>query len=147
MEAKTEEEIFDVLRKGEIISKLKKWPTELLGKPLNIQNETIKLITLFNDIRGDLTHPKTHGHDIYAKLTTVDPMSVILSVAEYIVRFHETEGTRFPYWLFGWNYLNPRPNSYEIFIINDQQFCFSLQALGFQVVAASPATMEPNIDM
>ena len=146
MEAKTEEEIVDVLRKGEIISTLKKWPTELLGKPLNIQSETIKLITLFNDIRGDLTHPKTHGHDIYAKLTTVDPMSVILSVAEYIVRFHETEGTRFPYWLFGWNYLNPRPNSYEIFIINDQQFCFSLQALGFQVVAASPAKADKWLD-
>jgi hypothetical protein len=73
-------------------------------------------------------------------------MSVILSVAEYIVRFHETEGTRFPYWLFGWNYLNPRPNSYEIFIINDQQFCFSLQALGFQVVAASPAKADKWLD-
>jgi hypothetical protein len=146
MEPKSEEEIVDVLRKGEIISKLKKWPTELLGKPLNIQDETIKLITLFNDIRGNLIHPKTHGHDIYAKLETVDPISVISSVAEYIVRFQETESTRYPYWLFGWNYMNPKPNSYEIFIINDQQFCFSLQALGFQVAAASPAKADKWLD-
>jgi hypothetical protein len=132
-ETRSEEEILDVLRKGQIISKLKRWPVELLGKSVNVNDATLDLITLINDIRGDLTHPKTHGHDLYAKLETIDPLSVIESVAEYIVRFHEAEGTRFPYWLFGWNYLNPRPNSYEIFIINDQQFCFSLRALGFQV--------------
>jgi len=142
LNAKSEEEIFDVLRKGQIISKLKKWPAELLRKPLNIKDKTLELITMFNDIRGDLTHPKTHGHDIYARLETVDPKSVISSVAEYIVRFHEAEGTRFPYWLFGWNFLNPRPNSYEIFIINDQQFCLALQALGFQLPGGSVGSAE-----
>jgi len=139
---KSEEEIFDVLRKGQIISKLKKWPAELVGKPLSLKEGTLDLITFFNDVRGDLTHPKTSGHDIYARLETVDPISVVDSVAEYIVRFHEAEGTRFPYWLFGWNYLNPRSDSYEIFLINDQQFCFSLQALGFPVPAAAHAPAE-----
>ena len=139
---KSEEEIFDVLRKGRIISKLRKWPTELLGKQLNLNDGTLDLIAVFNDVRGDLTHPKTHGQDIYARLESIDPRSVIDAVAEYMVRFHEAEGTRFPYWLFGWNYLNPRPDSYEIFIINDQQFCFSLQALGFQVPAAAYAESE-----
>ena len=85
---KSDEEIFDVLRKGQIISKLKKWPGELLGEPLSLKDETIDLITFFNDVRGDLTHPKTHGHDIYARLETVDLISVIDSVAEYIARFH-----------------------------------------------------------
>ena len=132
----SEDEILDVLRKGEIISKLRKWPGALLGKSLNVKDETLDLIIFFNDVRGNLTHPKTHGQDIYADLATVDPISVVDSVAEYIVRFHEAERTTFPYWLFGWNYLNPRPDSYEIFLINDQQFCFSLEALGFQVPAA-----------
>ena len=136
---KSEQEIADALRKGQIISKLKKWPTALLGKPLSLNGGTLDLITFFNDVRGDLTHPKTHGHDIYSRLETVDPLSVIYSIAEYIVRFHEAEGTTFPYWLFGWNYLNPRPNSYQIFIVNDQQFCFSLQALGLEVPAAACA--------
>ena len=140
--ANTEEEIFNVLRKGQIIGKLKKWPEQLLGKPLNLNEGTLDLLTTFNDVRGDLTHPKTLGHDIYGKLETIDPGSVTDAVAEYIVKYHEAEGTRYPYWIFGWNYLNPRPNSYEIFIINDQQFSFSLQAIGFQVPAAAHAEAE-----
>lgn len=135
--SKSEEEIFDVLRKERFMSKLEKWPSELLGKSLALNDGTLDLIRFFNDVRGDLTHPKTQGHDIYQKLEIVEPNSVIDSVAEYIVRFHETEGTTFPYWIFGWNYLNPRPGIHEIFLINDQQFCFSLQALGFQVPAAA----------
>jgi hypothetical protein len=133
---KSEEEIFNFLGKGKIISKLKKWPVELLGKPLKMNDGTLDLISFFNDVRGNLTHPKTHGQDIYDRLETIDPISVIDSVAEYIVRFHEAEGARFPYWLFGWNYLNPKSTSYEIRIFNDQQFCWSLQALGFQVPIA-----------
>lgn len=135
--SKTDQEIFDRLRKGQIIAKLKKWPLELLGKPLGLGDDVMDLLTLFNDIRGDLTHPKTHGRDIYAKLEDIDPTDVVCAVSEYIVRFHEAAGTHYPYWIFGWNYLNPRPNSYEIFMINDQQLSFSLQALGFQVPAAA----------
>ena len=96
---KSEEEICDVLRKGKIISKLKEWPVELLGEALQLNNGTMDLITVFNDVRGDLTHPKTHGHDIYTRLETLDPSSVIDCVAEYIVRFSEAEGTRAPYWV------------------------------------------------
>lgn len=139
---KSEEEIFDYLRKGQIVSKLKKWPVELLGAPLPLAEGTMDLLVAFNDIRGDLTHPKTQGHDIYEKLETIDPSSVVNVVAEYIVRFHELARTRYPYWIFGWNYLNPRSDSYEIFIINDQQFSFSLQALGFQIPAAEHCAAE-----
>jgi len=89
-----------------------------------------------------LTHPKTQGHDIYKKLEEIDPNSVIEAIAEYIVRFHQAQSTKYPYWLFGWNYLNPRPDGYEIFIINDQQFSFSLQALGFKVPAAAASEAE-----
>lgn len=139
---KTEREIFDVLRKGEIVGKLKKWPTEILGNPLSLSDGTLELLTDFNAIRADLTHPKTQGHDIYAKLESIDPGSVVDAVAEYIVKYHEVEGTLYPYWIFGWNYLNPRPDSYEIFIINEQQFSFSLAAIGFQVPASAHAKAE-----
>ncbi|WP_232427904.1 hypothetical protein [Burkholderia ubonensis] len=135
--AHSEEEIFNKLRKGQILAKIKKWPTELLGKPLLLGATTLELITDINDIRGDLTHPKTSGHDIYAKLETIDPDAVVAAVSEYVVKYHEATGTRYPYWIFGWNYLNPRQNFHEIFIINDQQFCFSLQAIGLEVPAAS----------
>ena len=129
--ANSEQEICEVLRKGHFVDKLKKWPTEILGKPLLLTDQTLNLIKLVNEIRGDLTHPKTRGHDVYEKLEGVDPKSVIDSVADCIVRFHDAQGTMYPYWLFGWNYLNPRKDSCEIVIITDQQFCFSLQALGF----------------
>jgi len=135
--SKTDDEIYKILKdERRFMKKLEKWPNELLNKSLTLKQGTLDLILFFNDVRNNLTHPKTHGHDIYQKLETVDPNSVINSVAEYIVRFHEAQGTIFPYWLFGWNYLNPRPNIHEIIIINDQQFSFSLVALGFQIPAA-----------
>ena len=139
---KTEEEIFNVLRKGQIIAKLKKWPKELLGKEVELNDGTLELLIVFNDIRGDLTHPKTHGRDIYERLEAIDSQAVVDAVAEYIVRFHEIAETRYPYWIFGWNYLNPRPDGYEIFLINDQQFSFSLQALGFQLPASDHYSAE-----
>ena len=133
---KTEEEICDVLRRGKFRKKLQGWAIKLLPKPIALNEETLELIRFFNDVRGNLTHPKTHGHDIYQKLETIDPNSVLDSVAEYIAQFHEAQGTIFPYWLFGWNYLNPRSNTDEIILINDQKFSFSLVALGFQIPAA-----------
>jgi hypothetical protein len=136
---KTEEEIFNVLRRGQIIKKIKQWPTEILGKPLSLCDGTLELLTDFNDVRGDLTHPKTQGHDIYARLEAINPISVIDVVAEYIVKYHEAEATCYPYWIFGWNYLNPQPNSYEIIPLNNQQFLHSLQSIGFRVPAAAYA--------
>ena len=139
---KSEREIVDVLRTEKIMSKLRRWPAKLLGATLNLGSNTFDQISLFNDVRGDLTHPKTHGHDIYKKLEEIDANSVISSIAEYIVCYHEAEDTVFPYWVFGWNYLNPRSDSYEIFVINEQQFCFSLQALGFELDAALPSVSD-----
>lgn len=130
----SEIEILNVLRKETIIKHLKQWPVQLLGKELLLSPGTMDLITFFKDVRDDLTHLKTHGHDIYAALEKVDPSSVIDSVAEYIVRYSEAEGVHAPYWVFGWNYLNPRPDEYDILLVNEQQFSSSLQALGLQTV-------------
>jgi hypothetical protein len=126
-----EKEIRKRLRDGKIKDKLKQWPEEILGKPVAIERRAWNLIVFFNRVRGDLTHPKTHGQDIYDELEQrVQPTAIVDSVAEYIVRYHEAEGTRFPYWIFGWNYFNPRPDSYDFLPRNEQQFCYSLQALG-----------------
>jgi hypothetical protein len=138
-----EHEIFSRLRKGRIVDKLKEWPGELLGKSSGLNEDALNLLGLnegtlnllgdFNDIRGNLTHPKTQGRDIYAKLETIKPDSVVDAVAEYIVRYHEAEKTQYPYWIFGWNYLNPRQNSCEILLFNNQQFCWSMRGLGSQL--------------
>jgi hypothetical protein len=130
-----EEQIFKVLREGRIMDKLRKWPKEILSETPAVSAEAMAMLRLFNEIRGDLTHPKKDGHDIYRRLETVDPDSVLIAVAEYIVRFYEVDGEVFPYWLFGWNYLNPRPDTHEIIVINNQQFLHSLLTMGFRVPA------------
>ena len=130
-----EEQIFKVLRKSRIMGKLKQWPKEILSKTPAVSAETMEMLRLFNEIRGDLTHPKKNGHDIYRRLETVDPDSVLNAVAEYIVRFYEMAGEVFPYWLLGWNYLSPRPDTHEIIVINNQQFLHSLLTMGFRVPA------------
>jgi hypothetical protein len=68
--------------------------------------------------------------------------SVVTTIAEYIVRFHEEEGAQFPYWLFGWNYLNPRSDSYEIIPLNNQQFAVSLQTIGFDIPGPNCLNLE-----
>jgi hypothetical protein len=70
---------------------------------------------------------------IYEKLLTVGAADVVDAVAKYIVAFHQAQGTTFPYWVFGWNYLNPRTDAHDIIVINEQQFRFSLAALGYRV--------------
>ncbi|MHB1094506.1 hypothetical protein [Thiobacillus sp.] len=131
--SKNGEEIFQKLRTGRFLKKIKAWPAEIIGRPTSVKPEVLELIEFCNDIRGDLTHPKTIGHDIYERLFAVEPMSVVDAVANYIVCFHEAQGARYPYWVFGWNYLNPRQGTHEIILINDQQFTHSLVALGFDV--------------
>lgn len=133
MTSEPEEAIVNKLRRAVLKDKIKKWPLELLGKSLNINSKTLDLITEFHGARDDLTHPKKHGYDAYSRLNGIDPMTVIDSTAEYFVRFHEEKQTRYPYWLFGWNYLNPRPDSCAIFVVNSDAFCWSLQGLGFRV--------------
>ena len=130
---KRPEEVFTILRKGKFIKKLTEWPGEITGTPLLVNDAVMSLIRLCNDIRGNLTHPKAAGHDIYEELLTLQPPAVVDAVAQYIVCFHQAQGSRYPYWVFGWNYLNPRPDIHEIIIINDQQFCHSLAAIGFNL--------------
>lgn len=130
-----EDAILKKLRHEEIMKKAKKWPTEIIGESAKIDPEIIHFLNIFNNIRGNLTHPKTQGPDIYSPLLEHKPTAIIDATARYIVEFHEAQGTRFPYWIFGWNYLNPRPDSHEIILINDQQFTHSQRALGIDINA------------
>lgn len=130
-----EESIFKKLRHTDFLTKLERWPKEILQVTPSLADTTMDLLRLLYEVRGDLIHPKTRGHDTYRKLETVDPESVLMAVAEFIVRFFEARREVFPYWLFGWNYLNPRPDSHEIVLINNQQFSHSLLNMGFQLPA------------
>jgi hypothetical protein len=131
----TEKRILEKLRGTRFTTKLERWPEEILNSKPSVAAPTLDRIRLFNEIRGDLTHPKTGGHDIYRRLEKVDPDEVLIAVSEYCVCFLETGKEVFPYWFFGWNYLNPRPNTDEIILANNQQFSHSLVSMGFRVPA------------
>jgi hypothetical protein len=130
---RSEEDVFKLLRNSRFLNKLEAWPKEITGNEFPLQKDELDIILLANEVRGDLTHPKTLGHDIYERLFQLEPPKVVDAIAKYIVAFNQARQSRFPYWIFGWNYLNPRPNTYDIILINDQQFCHSLAAIGFNV--------------
>ena len=129
----TEVQILKLIRRTPILTKIRDWPNEILPRPLMLNDGVFKLIELCNSVRGELIHLKTAGSRIYKDLETIDPPTITNSVAEYIVGFSEAQDHLFPYWLFGWNYLSPRNDGYEIVLVNEQQFCCSLHALGFDV--------------
>lgn len=144
----SEQEIVDVLRYGRLrtlkkadglLDKLSAWPEILMGRPMALREGSMDTLDRFNRIRGDLTHIKTTGEDLYRTLVETDPTAVVDVVAEYIAQYHQADGSRFPYWLWGWNYLNPRPGSYEIMLINNQQFVHSMRALGWPVASDQAA--------
>lgn len=139
---KLEEEIFNELRFGKFIDKVKKWPRQVTGQDLTLRSGSIGTISLFNDVRSDLTHPKYDGPKTWRVLDNVEPEAVVDAVAEYIAQFHAAHGRQFDYWLWGWNYLSPSQSTHEIMPVNNQQFVFSMQALGEKVVAWDVAASE-----
>ena len=140
-EAMSETELFDHLRKTRLMDKIKKWPELLTGRKLELRKNTIEFISNFADMRGHLAHPKGPRFDQYDRLDSLDAQNVISVVAEYVAQYHKAAATHFPYWLWGWNYLNPSRSSHDIIQINEQQFILSLLALGITVDGVS------NIDV
>ena len=96
---KSDEDIFGILRSERLGDKIKNWPKEILGISLRLEQTTVEHIFLFKNTRDSLTHVKTHGHELYEDLEDIDPRLVVAAIAEYLVRFHQQEGTQFPYLL------------------------------------------------
>ncbi len=141
-EGKKEDNIYYILRSTSIKDKLRKWPKLTTGKVLIISTQAEEIISLAIKIRGNLIHPKTRGHDIYEQLEKIDSDQYIFAVAEYCVKYCEVLDEFFPYWIFGWNYLNPSQAEFSLILENNQQFLFSLEALGFDNPAADAAKAE-----
>ena len=131
-EGADENAILERLRKGKLKDKLKKWPVELTGSAIPGVEENLQLLLSVNELRGELTHPKYTHHGKYRELSQIQPFDVVQSTSEYIVKYCVSAGEIYPYWVFGWNYLNPSQGTYEICLINDQQFMHSVQALGYR---------------
>lgn len=139
-----EEETVEKLRKPTFVTKIKKWPKEILGAPVNLRPETLGRLIHYNDVRGALTHPKHTDHRDYEPLEVLDPMEVVDSIAEYISQFLLGSGEPFHYWLWGWNYLSPSKDGYQIALLPASQIVFSMNALGFPRTPGFPVYSNSN---
>ena len=138
----TEDEIFEVLRKATVATKIKKWPRQILGASVSLRPETLERLFFYNDVRGDLTHPKYSDHRDYEQLQELDPKDVVDAVAEYIAQFLLAAGEPFRYWLWGWNYLAPSLSGYDIALLPETQVAWSMRSLGFHRLRGERLTNE-----
>lgn len=128
------EEIHNKLRnpKASLKKKLETWPQIITGKCLSLRPETLPRILAINALRGQLTHLKNYWPDTFDDLARTDPIEVVDLVAEYIIALYRAKGELFPYWVLGWNYLNPSRDGHEIALLPYTQFFHSLMSLGYQ---------------
>jgi hypothetical protein len=147
-----EADILPILRKGSssqnpkkgrtFVEKFTEWPSLITGKNVIVSPALQKVLTAFNEMRGNLTHPKSRGFNLYDELEVTDPQHLFESVAEYAITMFSALDQRYPYWLCGWNYLNPTKTGYEPLLLNDQQFLHSLDYLGLDVPSFDADTAE-----
>lgn len=140
----SEEEVVERLRKPTLVTKIKKWPKEILGVAVSLRSDTLGKLIHYNDIRGALTHPKHSDHRDYEPLELLDPLDVVESIAEYISQFLLAAGEPFEYWLWGWNYLSPVRGGHQIGLLPNSQIVFSMSALGFPRTPGFPMYSNSN---
>ncbi len=135
-----EDEIVFILRRGSSAAKPRErryfddkfsdWPSLICGREIKVSDDLKWVLSDFNEVRGHLTHPKSRGYEIYEKLEKVNGRELLEAVAEYAITVFNGLGEKYPYWLFGWNYLNVAGRSAGITRINNLQFLHSLDYLG-----------------
>lgn len=130
-EGKDHDEIYDTLRRGTFEHKVTKWPLLIVGKQLALRDDSIDRMLSLSRLRGELTHQKNFWPETYEELRQTDPMAVVDLIAEFIVEFHHARNEVFPYWVWGWNYLNPQPDAHDIILLNELQMMHSLRYLGY----------------
>src|SRR5665213_726394 len=131
----TEDKILKTLRKSSFGDKLKNWPALICGRDIDIPGNLLAVLSELYDIRCAITHAKSRGHETYEQLDELDIDQFVTAVAEYAITLHAGLNERYPYWLFGWNYVATAPNVTTPFLINDQQFVHSLASLGVKINA------------
>jgi len=129
-----EDDIIKTLRDGSggFRKKFNSWPELICGRKIEISEQLIGLVIDINDIRSELTHPKTWGGETYEKLDIIDVGTFVDAVAEFAVALFSGRSFRYPYWIFGWNYVGPSGSGLSPMMINDQQFVHSLASLGLK---------------
>ncbi|WP_223524791.1 hypothetical protein [Pseudomonas sp. A-B-26] len=126
-----EEAILKKLRKVNLEEKIRSWPSDICGKPLEVPGCIIDTFKSFQAIRNEVTHAKNRDHSIYADLDRMQPALIVDAVARLIVTTLSAKVRAFPYWLLGWNYVGFNGNPAHPFEGNNLNgFVHSLRNLG-----------------
>lgn len=98
----------------------------------------------FVDIRNETAHPKRRDHGVQDFIDEVDLSIFIRSMKLLTAKLFLAADVEYPYWVHGWNYMNPIHSS-KITLINNTNFLCSLAALGFSFRAGyAPGTLQAN---
>lgn len=126
-----EDTIFKKLRYTSLKQKLEKWPIEICKKKIDERVQDI--ITNYLNLRHEVTHRKRQDHSLYKELDETDTNDIISSVQKAFLTIYEGNAKAFPYWLLGWNYVGMNFNETHPTLINNQQFKYSLNNMGYRV--------------
>ena len=130
-----DEEILRLVKNSKFNQKLENWPKEAIGsdESLKYPTDVIKYIKIFHNVRCGLIHPKLTQTEEYKSLEVLTGSKIIEVTATFLAEVWSKKGDSFPYWLLGWNFVNPREHSQEIITLQNEQFLFSLSALDIPV--------------
>ncbi|MCD9496610.1 hypothetical protein [Photobacterium carnosum] len=130
-----EEDILRLIKNSKFAQKLQNWPKEAVGSEVSLKYPigVMKHINMFYDVRCGLIHPKLTLSEEYEELKVLTGSTIIEVTASFLAEVWSKKDIPFPYWLLGWNYVNPREHSQEILMLPNNQFLYSLNALDILV--------------
>ncbi|WP_155957845.1 hypothetical protein [Fodinicurvata sediminis] len=128
-----ETQIYKRLRYTSLHEKMEKWPSELYG--ICLPEHDVETISNALELRNEVVHRKRKDHSLYQELDDTDPVSFVHAVQHIIATTLGASGRAFHYWLLGWNYVGMNGDEAHPFLGSNQQFKYSLNAMGFRVPA------------
>ena len=133
--AKSEEDLLKMLRVTALMKKVNEWPSVLCGVQISVPSELVAALDDFRLLRGEVTHQKRRDHSLFSDLDVTKPQVLVDAVSRYQIVILEHLKQTFPYWLLGWNYVGLNNDPEAPCLLNNQQFRYSLCALGEKVPA------------
>ncbi len=128
-----DEDIMQKLRQTRLKEKMEKWPSEICG--VFIDSKYIDIISMFLELRNEVTHRKRKDHSLYKELDEALPINFVESVQYAFVTVYSGLDNSFPYWLLGWNFVGMNRDETHPCLSNNQQFKHALIHMGFRVPA------------
>jgi hypothetical protein len=128
-----ENKILRRLRYTALREKIESWPFEICE--VTIYKGDLEVLLEFLDLRNEVTHRKRIDHSLYKELDEATPVKFVEAIQKAFVQLYHGQGTSFPYWLLGWNFVGFNRDQTHPLLINNQQFKHTLNHMGFKVPA------------